>query len=124
MKKWRKARKYLLLIHIHISREFILIFSFRNERIKRTGSKTASDTSTLFRVWLVIFLFLAFVCLKEKMNCYLTPFKVLLATQEMEEEDEKEVRNTKQAGKRPHEIPPAAQDTHTRQHLSLSLIRM
>ena len=37
-----------------------------------------------------------------------------------EEEDEKEVRNTKQAGKRPHEIPPAAQDTHTRQHLSLS----
>ncbi len=38
-----------------------------------------------------------------------------------EEEDEKEVRNTKQAGKRPHEIPPAAQDTHTRQHLSLSL---
>lgn len=45
---------------------------------------------------------------------------MLLATQEMEEEDEKEVRNTKQAGKRPHEIPPAAQDTHTRQHLSLS----
>ncbi len=33
-KKWRKARKYLLLIHIHISREFILIFF--SERTNKT----------------------------------------------------------------------------------------
>lgn len=33
-KKWRKARKYLLLIHIHISREFIFQ-KILNEQIKR-----------------------------------------------------------------------------------------